>query len=182
MDQRIACTQQQHEKAQARTTQGTTRGTRSTGRGCAVHVTSNNNEQRCSHKSWAAGLVNAHLAAALFFSAQVKIALAQSLVSSSRWLPFDEGARPSFRPRLLGPQASSEVEPKDGPADTRPLRNIIQGAARTRGLPAMLPALPCAFLSKRTRARIATLLSSMPPARLRPATCIPSWQACPRES
>ena len=115
----------------------------------------------------------------LFLNQEVKIALAQSLVSSSRWLPFDEGARPSFRPRLLDPRASSEVEPKDGPADPRPLRNIIQGADRARGLPAMLPALPCAFLSKRTRARIATLFPSMPPARSRSAPCIPSWQAHP---
>ena len=109
-----------------------------------------------------------HCARTLFFSTKVKIALAQALLSSSRWLSFDEGASPSFRPRLLGPRPSSEVETKDGPADTRPLRNIIQGAARARGLPAMLPALPCAFLSKRTRARIATLFSSMPPARLTP--------------
>ena len=104
------------------------------------------------------------------------------LLSSSRWLPFDEGASPSFRPPLLGPRASSEVEPKDGPADPRPLRNINQGAARARGLPAMLPALPCAFLSKRTRARIATLFPSMPPARSQPPPRIPSWQACPRAS
>ena len=33
---------------------------------------------------------------------------------------------------MLDPRASSEVEPKDGPADPRPLRNVIQGAARLR--------------------------------------------------
>ena len=43
-----------------------------------------------------------HLAPCLFFRPQVKIAFSQASSRASRWLPFDEGASPSFWPPLLG--------------------------------------------------------------------------------
>ena len=75
-----------------------------------------------------------------------------------------------------GPPPSSS---RESPADPRPLGNVIHGAARPRPCPRCCRPSPAHSTQKRTRARIATLIPSMPPARLRPAPCIPGWQARP---